>query len=103
MAVAERFTPGTAASVAAIRLPATLTMPTARAALAEVSARLAQAGPAAEVDASGLVDLDTAALAVLLDCSRQARARGQALAVTGAPPKLAQLATLYGVDGLLAV
>jgi len=101
--VAELPTPGLAGATAAIRLPATLTMPTAQAALAEVSQQLAQAGPVAEVDASALVELDTAALAVLLDCSRQARARGQALRVTGAPPKLAQLATLYGVDGLLAV
>lgn len=96
-------TPSPVAGAAAIRLPATLTMPTAQAALAALSAQLAQAGPVAEVDASAVLELDTAALAVLLEASRQARARGQALRLTGAPPKLAQLATLYGVDDLLAV
>jgi phospholipid transport system transporter-binding protein len=53
------------------------------------------------VDASPLVEFDSAALAVLLQARRQADAAGRGFQVLGVPPKLAQLAHLYGVDGLL--
>lgn len=55
------------------------------------------------VDASPLRELDSAAIAVLLECRRQAQAWGKAFAVHGAPAKLVDLAKLYGVDGLLAL
>jgi phospholipid transport system transporter-binding protein len=42
-------------------------------------------------------------VALLLDCQRQAHARGKTLRVTGAPPKLGQLAGLYGVQSLLGL
>lgn len=87
---------------AAIRLPARLTMAEARATLADLQPRLAAAAQPV-IDASALEDLDTAALAVLLDCQRQAGAQGRRLQVLGAPPKLGQLARLYGVAGLLAI
>ena len=41
------------------------------------------------------------ALAVLLECQRMARAKGRAFSVRSLPPKLTELARLYGVDGLL--
>lgn len=53
------------------------------------------------VDGSTLVQFDSSALAVLLECQRMARAKGRAFAVQSLPPKLVELARLYGVDGLL--
>ena len=85
---------------AVIALPATLTMNDARATRAALATQLA-AAELPVIDASGLQVLDTAALAVLLDCRRQTQALGRTLSITGVPPKLLQLAQLYGVDGLL--
>jgi phospholipid transport system transporter-binding protein len=85
-----------------IALPARITMSDARATLAQLQPLL-QAADAPVIDASALADLDTAAIAVLLDCRRQAQAAGKTLQVVGAPAKLAQLATLYGVADLLAL
>lgn len=86
----------------AVALPERLTMGEARATLAKVHAAL-QAAQAPVIDASSLRLLDTAALALLLDCQRQAQARGLELQVLGAPAKLVELARLYGVDGLLGL
>ena len=83
-------------------LPARITMNDARATLAALQPQL-QAATSPVLDASALTELDTAAIALLLDCQRQARAAGKPLQLVGAPPKLAQLAALYGVDGLLGL
>jgi phospholipid transport system transporter-binding protein len=85
-----------------VALPARLTMAEAPAVLADMAPRLA-AADAPVLDASPLVELDSAALALLLDCRRRVLARGLTLQITGAPPKLRQLAALYGVEGLLGV
>ena len=85
-----------------IALPARVTMNDARATLAQLQPLL-QAADAPVVDASALVDLDTAAIALLLDCPRQAQARGKRLQGVGAPAKLGQLARLYGVEELLGL
>lgn len=53
------------------------------------------------VDGSDLKQFDSSALAVLLECQRMARAQGRAFSVQSLPPKLVELARLYGVDGLL--
>ena len=53
------------------------------------------------VDASNLQHFDSSALAVLLECERAAEGSGKPFAVRNAPPKLAALARLYGVDVLL--
>ena len=53
------------------------------------------------VDASNLQHFDSSALAVLLECHRGADAWGKPFELRHAPPKLAALAKLYGVDGLL--
>ena len=55
----------------------------------------------AVVDASALIQFDSSAIAVLLECRREASAAGRAFSVKGLPPRLRELATLYGVAGLL--
>ena len=77
-------------------------MSEARATLAQLQPLL-QAADLPVIDASPLRELDSAAVALLLECRRQAAARGLPLQVTGAPPKLRQLAKLYGVDELLGL
>ena len=52
-------------------------------------------------DASALLRFDSSALAVLLECRRQALAMGKTFAVQGLPARLLELATLYGVAELL--
>lgn len=58
-------------------------------------------GSAAVIDAGALVDFDSSALAVLLECRREAGVRGRGFAVKALPPRLRELASLYGVAGLL--
>ena len=86
-----------------MKLPATLTLPTARptAQALEAAVSALPSGEAFHVDASGLNELDTSALAVLLQARRAAQARGLRWHLEGAPPKLRQLAGLYGVETLL--
>lgn len=84
-----------------IALPAVLTIVEARAEAERLVAALA-AEDQPVLDASGLQTLDTSAIAVLLECRRVAQAAGKTLQVLGAPPKLGQLAKLYGVEGLIA-
>ena len=55
----------------------------------------------AVVDAAALERFDSSALAVLLEGRREALALGMTFCVTGMPPRLRALATLYGVDALL--
>jgi phospholipid transport system transporter-binding protein len=52
-------------------------------------------------DASALRVFDSSALAVLLECRREALALGKTFAVTHLPARLRALATLYGVGELL--
>lgn len=52
-------------------------------------------------DASALRQFDSSALAVLLECRRQAMAAGKAFSVQGAPTRLRELAVLYGVQTLI--
>ena len=83
-------------------LPATLTAVEARATLRMLTQALrSEPDGGVVVDASPLQHFDSAALAVLLECQRQAQAWGRAFAVRQAPAKLAALAHLYGVDVLL--
>ena len=83
-------------------LPATLTAQEA----ADTQRLLTQSlkgepGDVVVVDAANLVQFDSSALAVLLECQRAAQAWGKRFAVRQAPPKLLALAKLYGVDVLL--
>jgi phospholipid transport system transporter-binding protein len=56
----------------------------------------------AVADASALHEFDSSALAVLLECRREALVMGKAFSVAHMPPKLRELAALYGVSELLA-
>jgi phospholipid transport system transporter-binding protein len=83
-------------------LPATITMSEARSALRMLSQALpGEAGDAVVIDASGLQQFDTSVLAVLLECQRLAQAWGKSFSLRGAPPKLAALSKLYGIETLL--
>ena len=53
------------------------------------------------VDGAALQQFDSSAVAVLREVQRRARANGRAFAVQHLPPKLTELARLYGVDALL--
>lgn len=53
------------------------------------------------LDASGLQEFDSSALAVLLACRREALALGRRLQVQGLSDRLRELAALYGVLELL--
>ncbi len=54
-----------------------------------------------QIEASKLQSFDSSALALLLDLRRGAVAAGARLQVHNAPPRLTQLATLYGVNELI--
>jgi phospholipid transport system transporter-binding protein len=55
------------------------------------------------LDAGGLQHFDSSALAVLLALRRHLLAREQSLVLQQVPPRLLELATLYGVDELLGL
>ena len=61
-----------------------------------------QPGPEVVVDASALTRFDSAALAVLLEFRRESLALGHRFSIRGLPPRLADLAALYGIVELLA-
>jgi phospholipid transport system transporter-binding protein len=86
-----------------MKLPVALTLPSARQTTQALTQALAAlpAGGTFSVDASGLTELDTSALAVLLQARRDAQARGLVWQLQGAPAQLRQLAALYGVEALL--
>lgn len=54
-----------------------------------------------EIDLSAVKEVDSAAVALLLQWRRDAQASGKALSFTSVSPQLASLASLYGVDALL--
>jgi len=84
-------------------LPATLTSREARVTLRMLTQALRSEGSEGPVivEAAPLQQLDSSALAVLLEIERLAIAWGRAFVVRGAPAKLAALAKLYGVEQLL--
>ena len=57
--------------------------------------------PGVVVDAKALTVFDTSALAVLLECRREALTRRKTFAVQGLPAALRSMAGLYGVGLLL--
>lgn len=83
-----------------LTLPAVLTHEVAASFALDLTKRV-RAEPAAVVsDASALEVFDSSALAVLLACRRAAFEAGKTFTVTGLPPRLQQLAVLYGVASL---
>lgn len=83
-------------------LPAELTHAEAPACCRMLAQALrSEPGSQAVADASALRRFDSSALAVLLECRREALALGKAFAVTQLHPRLRDLAELYGVSELL--
>ena len=83
-------------------LPETLTMREARDTLRLLKLALEREAEAVlVVDGSQLQRFDSSALAVLLECRRLAQAWGKRFELNALPPKLAELARLYGIDELL--
>jgi phospholipid transport system transporter-binding protein len=89
-----------------MQLPATLTLEqaaaTSRALDAAAASDDAGSGPLT-VDASALTAFDTSAIAVLMQARRAALAAGRGFEIAAPPPKLVQLAALYGVAELLGL
>jgi phospholipid transport system transporter-binding protein len=87
-----------------LTLPAALTLRDARTALASLGPAIEAAGNGTIViDAASLAQIDSASLAVLLQCRRLAEGRQRGFEVRNAPPKLVDLAKLYGVAELLGI
>lgn len=85
-------------------LPETLTLAQANAAVAAIQRQVENDGAedgVVTIDASGVRNFDTSAIAVLLEARRLAAAGGRALSVQGAPAAMVELSGLYGVKGLL--
>ena len=60
-----------------------------------------ETGPEVVADVSALARFDSSALAVLLECRRESLVRGKRFSVVAWPPRLRELAALYGVGELL--
>ena len=87
-----------------LKLPAVLTHPQAEdwSRSLKLALRAATADPAPViVEAGALTQFDSSALAVLLDCRREALALKKTFWVQNLPPRLRQLAGLYGIATLI--
>ncbi|WP_430407232.1 STAS domain-containing protein [Hydrogenophaga sp.] len=84
-------------------LPERLTLEEAVPTLQRLDGQLAhQPDGTVVLDATSLREFDSSALAVLLELRRRLQTRGKGLRVEGWPPRLQDLAGLYGVQELLA-
>lgn len=61
----------------------------------------AHQGQSVVADATALATFDSSALAVLLECRREAHRLSKSFSVRGLPVRLRELAVLYGVAELL--
>lgn len=84
-----------------LTLPAAVTLAQALQTARGLKTQLANQAANVVLDASALTQFDSSTLAVMLACRREALAGGKSFAVRGLPPRLAQLAGLYGVAELL--
>ena len=83
-------------------LPAELTQKQASSCLRMLVQGLkSEVEPALLVDATALARFDSSALAVLLELRRESLAIGKRFAIRGLPPRLGNLAALYGIAELL--
>jgi phospholipid transport system transporter-binding protein len=80
-----------------------LTFASTPAALGAAQAALEQGQGAFEVDLAGVTRADSAALALLLELARNARAAGRELRCSGAPEQLRRLAGFFGVTEVLGL
>ena len=86
-----------------MQLPPSATLAETPGLVSELTRSLDQGSGPVRIDASALVAFDTSAIALLMQARRLAAASGRAFEVVGAPPKLAELARLYGVEELLSL
>ena len=87
-----------------IALPTHLTLREATAALRTLLPSIEGAAePTVKVDAAALTHIDSAALAVLLECKRHAQSFQRELMVINVPTRLEELAKLYGVAEMLGM
>jgi phospholipid transport system transporter-binding protein len=95
--------PSVAKAAAGFSLPQTVTVFEAAAVLTRLDAALAATPPggAFVIDAEPLQRFDTSVVALLLQAQRLARAQGRQLDLRGVPPRLSELASLYGVGELV--
>jgi len=85
-------------------LPASLTLKDAQAVLESLRQSFAaDSSDVWRIDAAPVTQLDTSALAVLLECSRIAAAGKRKLQIVNAPARMSDLAHLYGVDDMLGI
>jgi phospholipid transport system transporter-binding protein len=84
-----------------LSLPATLTQDHARQCLEKLTEGVQAEAAQVVVDAAELRQFDSSALAVLLALRRECARAGKRFAVQGLPQRLRDLATLYGIEGLL--
>ena len=84
-----------------MQLPPTATLAEACQLLQALHGALDSGSGPVSIDASALQAFDTSVVALLLHARRLAHSGGRAFEVLGAPPKLAELARLYGVEELL--
>ncbi len=84
-----------------LTLPVELTHDQAKACLAKLVAGVDAEGSSVVVDAKALERFDSSVLAVLLELRRASIRAGKSLVVRESPKHLTDLATLYGIEGLL--
>ena len=84
-----------------LMLPREITHSNARSCAHMLVQALQQGDASVVADASALAKFDSSALAVLLNCRREAQVAGKTFSVRALPAKLRALATMYGVAELL--
>lgn len=83
-------------------IPERLTVESASSALVNLRTSLSSASSSVvSLDASGMKDFDTSAVAVLLELRREMLAHGKDIQIRNWPDRLTALVRLYGVDELL--
>ena len=82
-------------------LPAEITHSSARACAHMLVQALQRSESVVVADASALSHFDSSALAVLLECRREAQVAGKTFSVRALPARLRSLAIMYGVAELL--
>jgi phospholipid transport system transporter-binding protein len=82
-------------------LPQEITHATARTCAHMLGQALRSQDQTIVADASSLQKFDSSAIAVLLECRREAQIQGKSFSVRGLPERLRALGALYGVAELL--
>jgi phospholipid transport system transporter-binding protein len=67
----------------------------------QLLARAEELGAGGVIDLSGVSQVDSAGLALLLELSRRCKAAGRELSIRGAKPQITQLAHFFGLDQIL--